>query len=311
MAQFDFLSIIAFTRSGNSLNFGDGTTYDVEGTLDDGDSADNSFQDGEIVGTVDGNAVRFIGTYTYNGHVYPVVTIDGNPDSGYLVSPYISATSLSDLPNEVSTNDVEFNAASAGDFVTCFAAGTLVRTPVGETAVEALRIGDLIMTDDGRSIPVRWIGRQTVDKRFTPTERFVPVRVRAGALGGGIPHSDLVLTADHALILDGIAINASALVNGRTIAYEPSCNLPDRITYYHVETEGHEIIVANGVAAETYVDYITRRVFDNYAEFATLYGEDRTIAEMSLPRVSSARLLPPPIRARLAAICTSGHRRSA
>ncbi|EPX85328.1 Hint domain-containing protein [Salipiger mucosus] len=183
----------------------------------------------------------------------------------------------------------------------CFAAGTLIATPEGERAVETLEVGDLVTTASGRTVPVKWLGRQTVHKLFTPAERFVPVRVAAGALGKGLPHSDLVLTADHALILDGLAINAGALVNGTTVAWEPMGSLPERVTYYHVETEDHDVILANGAAAETYVDYVQRRAFDNYGAYLELYGEERTIAEMPLPRVSSARLVPPAIRAQLVA----------
>ena len=180
----------------------------------------------------------------------------------------------------------------------CFAAGTRIATPEGERAVETLAIGDPILTVDGRTVPVKWIGRQTVHKLFTPPERFAPVRVKAGALGNGLPHTDLVLTADHALIVDGLAIDAGALVNGTTIVREPVGRLPERVTWYHVETEGHEVILANGAPAETYVDYVQRSAFDNHAEYLALYGEERTIAEMPLPRVSAARLVPPALRAR-------------
>jgi hypothetical protein len=38
-------------------------------------------------------------------------------------------------------------------------ANTLVRTPAGEVAVEDLKIGDLVQTNDGLSVPLRWIGR--------------------------------------------------------------------------------------------------------------------------------------------------------
>ncbi|MCG6942395.1 MAG: Hint domain-containing protein [Thiohalocapsa sp.] len=199
-------------------------------------------------------------------------------------------------------DDFRVNNLSVSAVPVCFAAGTLIASPDGERAVETLKIGDLITTSDGRAVPVKWLGRQTLHKIFTPAERFVPVRVTAGALGGGLPHTDLVLTAEHALILDGLAINAGALVNGTTIAYEPVERLPDRVTYYHVETECHEVILANGGPAETYVDYAARRTFDNYDEYLDLYGEERTIAEMPLPRVSAARLVPAAIRARLGGV---------
>jgi len=188
----------------------------------------------------------------------------------------------------------------------CFAAGTRIATPEGERAVETLVIGDRVCTADGREVGVRWIGRQRVHKAFTRRERFEPVRVRAGALSGalgrpGVPSRDLVLTADHALILDGLAINAGALVNGDSIAVVPARELPDQFTYYHIETEGHEVVLANGAPAETFLDQGDRRKFDNYGEYVALYGDDRRIAEMPLPRISTARLVPPSLRARLAA----------
>ncbi len=180
----------------------------------------------------------------------------------------------------------------------CFGAGTMIATPEGEKAVETLEIGDMILTDDGKTVPVKWLGRQTVMPIFAG-ERARPVRVSAGALGNGLPHTELVLTADHALIIDGLAINAGALVNGTTITQDAFDSLPERTTFYHVETEGHMVILANGSEAETYVDYVTRRSYDNYDEYVDLYGDERTIVEMDMPRVSSARLVPAAIRARL------------
>ena len=59
------------------------------------------------------------------------------------------------------------------------------------------------------------------------------------------------------------------------------------------------MILANGTPAETYVDYVGRRAFDNYAEYIGLFGAERVIDEMPLPRISASRLVPPAIRARL------------
>ena len=94
-----------------------------------------------------------------------------------------------------------------------------------------------------------------------------PVRIRAGALGNGLPHSDLTVTADHGMVIDGLIINASALINGTTIDWVPMDELPDRVTYYHVETEDHDVILANGAPAETFVDAVTRSHFDNHQEY--------------------------------------------
>ncbi|MBJ6373550.1 Hint domain-containing protein [Sedimentitalea sp. CAU 1593] len=245
---------------------------------------------------------EYLGTVDINGETVIVV---GNPNAwandlaGSSFTGFVAAADPGTYDPVNPVNNFPKDNVTSASFTVCFAAGTLIATPDGETKVEALKIGDLITCEDGRAVPVKWIGRQTVHKIFTPAERFVPVRVSAGALGNGQPHCDLVLTADHALILDGLAINASALVNGTTIAYEPIDSLPDRVTYYHIETENHDVILANGAPAETYVDYIARRAFDNHAEYLALYGEENPIREMPLPRVSAARLVPPAIRARL------------
>ena len=79
-----------------------------------------------------------------------------------------------------------------------------------------------------------------------------PVRICAGALGDGLPNADLTVTADHGMVLDGLVINASALVNGATIDWVPLAELSTRVTYYHVETTGHEVILANGAPSESF-----------------------------------------------------------
>jgi hypothetical protein len=105
------------------------------------------------------------------------------------------------------------------------------------------------------------------------------------------------VTADHALMLDGLLINAGALVNGSTIT--EVADLPERVTVYHAETEDHDIILAEGTPAETFIDYAGRQAFDNYPDYVALYGADRIIAENRAPRITSARMLPAALRARL------------
>ena len=189
-------------------------------------------------------------------------------------------------------------AIQTGDFTTCFLAGTRVATPVGSLPVEELGIGDIVLTADGRAAAVRWIGVQTIVSVFADPLRSFPVRIAAGALGPGLPRRDLRLSPDHALFLDGVLVQAGALVNGTTILREQE--MPDRFTWFHVELDDHALILAEGVPAETFVDNVTRRRFDNYAQYEALYGDGRgMIPEMDLPRVKSARQLPQALRRRL------------
>lgn len=191
------------------------------------------------------------------------------------------------------------------NFTLCFAPGTGITTPEGETAVEALKIGDAVLTAEGHAVPVKWVGRTTVSPMFKPADRLEPVCIAAGALAEGVPHRDLTVTADHGMVLCGMVITAGALVNDETIRLVDWRAFGESVTYYHVETEDHDVILANGAPAETYVDYVARSSFDNHAEYLALYGEERTIPEMCLPRISAARQVPSSLRKRLVGRQTS------
>jgi hypothetical protein len=180
----------------------------------------------------------------------------------------------------------------------CLAEGTHVATPDGERPVESLAIGDVVLTTEGGVRPVRWIGRQTIVTAFADPLRSWPVRVSAGALGEGVPHRPLLLSPDHALLIDGLLVQAGALVNATTIVRVS--DPPERFTYFHVELEDHALILAEGAPAETFVDTLTRRRFDNYADYEARFGgETGAIAEMPAPRIKSKRQVPRHILARL------------
>ena len=167
---------------------------------------------------------------------------------------------------------------TAGDFLVCFLAGTMIATPDGERPVETLEIGDIILTADGSTRAVRWIGRQSVVSVFANPLRSYPIRIAAGALGDGLPKRDLFLSPDHALLVDGVLVQAGALVNNTSITrvMQPG----ERFTYFHIETEDHALILAEGAPAETFVDNVSRRTFDNYAEYEALYGEETVVPEL-------------------------------
>ncbi len=204
------------------------------------------------------------------------------------------------ITNDGSLEPGDLIAVVEENFTVCFLAGTAIACPGGERPVEELAVGDLVLTADGGVRPVRFVGRQTFATLFADPRGTRPVRIAAGALGEGLPVRDLCVSPDHALFVDGVLVQAGALVNGTTVA--PMTDLPERFTYFHVELEDHSLILAEGVPAETFVDNVTRRRFDNHADYVALYGETKPmIAEMAVPRIKSARQLPHALRWRLAA----------
>jgi Hint domain len=184
----------------------------------------------------------------------------------------------------------------SGDVAICFMPETHIRTPGGETVVQDLKIGDLVETHEGRSLPVIWIGRQTVAGRFADASRL-PIRIREGALGPNIPCRDLLVSPDHALFVDGVLINANALVNNMSIIRER--NVPPIFTYYHIELGDHSLVLAENTPAESFVDNVDRANFDNWREYQSLYPDGNNVPEMSLPRAKASRQVPRKIRDRL------------
>lgn len=263
---------------GNTLN--DGSPADFFTTAGPGSSF-----------SVGGITVNYTGTVTAGGNTFPAGTIVGGPQDGNNILFVESSPLPPALPPATITD---------GNFATCFAAGTEIATPEGVKLVEALEIGDMVRTLDGRDVEVKWIGRQTVSARFNPAERVLPVKFAAGSLGGELPTKDLVVTADHAMLLGDTLCNAAALVNGTTITRVPVEEMGETFTVYHVETAEHEVILANGAAAETFIDNVSRRVFDNFAEFDALYGDVAEMKELGYPRAMSARQVPAAIKAMIA-----------
>jgi hypothetical protein len=173
----------------------------------------------------------------------------------------------------------------------------MIRTPDGEVAVEALQRGDLLMTADGRTMPVSWIGRQTVSTSFCDPLRVLPIQIRAGALGENVPSRDLLLSPDHAILLGETLIQAGALGNGTSIARET--NVPRTFTYYHVELDDHSLILAENTPVETFIDNVDRLAFDNWREYEALYPDGKPIVEMPYPRAKAHRQVPRAIREQL------------
>jgi hypothetical protein len=140
----------------------------------------------------------------------------------------------------------------------CFAAGTLLAAPTGPVAVEMVRAGDLLSTAAGGFARVVWVGQRALDcRRHARPADVHPVRVRAGALAPGVPRRDVLLSPDHALLVEGSLIPVRYLINGRSIAQEAA----SRITYCHVEMASHEVLLADGLPCESYLDTGNRRAF--------------------------------------------------
>ena len=141
----------------------------------------------------------------------------------------------------------------------CFAAGTMILTDRGEIAVEDLSPGDMVITRDHGPQPLRWVGAQVFDLTWPAAERLRPVRIRAGALGQGLPHADLVVSPQHrVLVRSAIAQKMfgapEVLVAAKQLLQVEGIDLAedlDAITYVHFLFDRHQVVFSNGAETES------------------------------------------------------------
>ena len=158
--------------------------------------------------------------------------------------------------------------------VVCFAAGTRILTATGERMIDCLLPGDIVLTLSGGELsaqPVKWLGRRRIDLTAHPRpDRVAPVRIQRGAFADNMPHSDLLVSPDHAIFADGKLICARQLINGTTIRQETGLSV---VEYFHVELDTHAILLAEGLPAESYLDTGNRGFFANSGEPLVLHPD--------------------------------------
>ena len=185
-----------------------------------------------------------------------------------------SHTSIGTLQFGPDVTGADLAADSNGDIgapAVCFAAGTRIATPGGDVPVERLAAGDPITTLHGEACPVRWLGRRRIDLTTHPRpDTVAPVRIQRGAFADNVPHSDLLLSPDHAIFVDGMLICAHQLINGTTIRQEKDWTA---VEYFHVKLDTHAILLAEGLPAETYLDTGNHGFFANSGEPLVLHPD--------------------------------------
>lgn len=269
-------------RGGNDTLLGDEGDDSLLGG--DGDDALQGGQGNDTLIGGDGND-RLDGSagddWLYGGAGDDTMALEGEParytwqaaPGGWIVTDSNTPGTSGDFV----ASDIEWvDYGGTGEVVQtpCFARGTRIMTTRGEVAVERLRAGDMVVTLGlaGSWVrPVAWVGRRCLDCRRHPRPEAVqPIRLRAGALGAGMPHRDLFVSPDHALLVDGVLVPAGLLVDGLSILRETATR---RMEYFHVELETHDILLADGAPAESWLDCGNRHQFENAGLMVALHPD--------------------------------------
>ncbi|WP_299416550.1 Hint domain-containing protein [uncultured Sulfitobacter sp.] len=188
------------------------------------------------------------------------VDTDGNVDGVYL------------LPFSALSSKVEYRlvgidrdaAHSKFAQVACvsFTRGTHITLASGaQRAVEDLVVGDRVLTRDDGVQTLRWIGTSTT----RAVGEFAPIRITSGTLNND---GDLLVSPDHRLFIyqrtdelgagrSELLVKARHLVNGDTVTISEG----GFVDYFQLLFDSHQIIYAEGIAAESMlIDSRTRPV---------------------------------------------------
>jgi type VI protein secretion system component Hcp len=200
------------------------------------------------------------------------LTTKGQNSSGQFVQ---TGSSSWDIANQQPVSG-SLPALHVGPNAPCYCRDMLILTDRGEVPVQALAIGDVVVTMSGATRPIKWIGRRSYAGRFAVGQKdILPVCIRAGAIDENTPRRDLWISPHHAMYLEGVLIEARDLVNGVSIVQAETV---DKVEYFHIELETHDVLVVEGSFSESFIDDDSRNLFHNAPEYRTLYPEDEQAA---------------------------------
>lgn len=249
--QFYVIDAYAPPAAGTPLNFVVYTAVDRDDNGEIGTSGRDRINGSDITGTyhgdtitverADGSIATITGTtfYLRNGQSLFTPT-DGTvlENATFVSSTYVST----DSPMPVS----ELGPA-------CFVTGTLIDTPDGPRAIETLTEGDLVETRDSGPQPILWVSR-----RHAPGDGdHAPIRIMAGALGNT---RDLLVSPQHRMLIDGWRAELFFGTDEVLVAAKHLVAAHDRIhvqkmrevAYFHLLLDGHQILYAEGIPAESF-----------------------------------------------------------
>lgn len=226
-----------------------------------------------------------------SGEVVGYFTDTTGHDHGYIFDSATSSYEFYDAPGATDTKLTRVNdsgqlvgssegASGSQSFILtprttipCYCSGTAILTDRGYRPVDCLSIGDCVVTFAGQRRPIYWIGRRHVDLvRHLEPASVQPIRIVAGAFGESLPTRDVWMSPGHNVLMGDVLIPVGLLVNGTTIAQQSV----DQVTYWHVELESHDVLLAEGLPAESYIDTGNRTAFENGGTTVQMHPDFRS-----------------------------------
>ena len=296
--------------AGATINFGSGGgTLNLAGSdtglaLLSGASINNFGSGDSIIVESDGTPATVTGI-SYDGLLGASTLTFSNGDTLALQGQYQDTD-----PKAAGYVSTVADADGEGTVLVCFLAGSMIRTPDADIAVEDLCAGDTIIAmvnDAPQPRTITWAGRAhaMVRPELPDDEAGYPVRILKDAISAGVPYKDMLITAEHCLYFEGRFVPARMLVNNTSIFYDRTITSYD---YYHIETQEHAVIIADGMLTESYLDTGNRRAFVQKDNVVLLGGSrNLTWAHAAAPLDVSPGFVEPLFRQIAARAAASGH----
>lgn len=248
----------------DTFGFGPGSTLVVDAGVDISSLALNAYNESSGDAIVFKNMDVVSEGVSYNANTgYTTVTMYSGPNqTGTVLGVFKVA-------GDQSASQLGFTYNPATNSTTyCLLRGTSLAIPGGEAKVETLRVGDMVLTASGVARRIAWIGQRSYRAaHLARPDMVLPVRIAAGAIANGVPHTDLYVSPDHAVLLDGKLVPARLLINGRSIVQEKR----PTFEYFHVELESHDILLAEGMPVESFLSVDQARAIFEDPKVAAMY----------------------------------------
>lgn len=228
------------------------------------------------------NGVVLAETQIIDGIDTAVVSISNQ--TGTTVGVYIDEEQSANSETNHTTEIVGIVAFEEG-LIPCFTRGVRIETPDGTRQIEQFSVGDVVLTGNNGPQTIRWIGTRAYDlEALTRNPKLRPVRIQAGALGGGLPTRDLLVSRQHRmLIISKIAKRMFAtpevLIPAIKLTALPGIFVDEsveKVAYFHVLFDRHEVIYAEGAPSEslyTGPEALNAIVPDAREEIITIFPE--------------------------------------
>ncbi len=135
----------------------------------------------------------------------------------------------------------------------------MITTQRGELPIQHLEAGDRVVTRDNGIQPVRWVGKtQMFLQDFQAEPHLLPVFIRQGSLGKGMPERDMMVSPNHRILVTNERTSLryadrEALVAAKHLSVQGVHTVQSSgTTYIHFVCDRHEVVLADGIWTESF-----------------------------------------------------------